>query len=166
MSYLLMQTDFGEASAAMIGVAKIVDKDLRVFQITNVIPKFSVRKAAESLIEVIPYWPAGTVFVSVVDPGVGTARKACVAILGNGSYVVTPDNGILDLLGKQFGLTEVREIDQSINRYHGNYWSDQSNIFHGRDIFAYCGARLASGVISFSEVGPEYSLKEIIPYSE
>ena len=164
MGYLLMQTDFGGTSGAMIGVAKIVSEDLKVFQISNVIPKFNIEKAAESLLEVIPFWPANTVFVSVVDPGVGTDRKASVALLENGSYVVSPDNGIYDLINRKMLIREIREIDQSINRYKGNEWSNKSDIFHGRDIFAYCGSRLAAGVITYEQVGDAYPLKEMIVY--
>ena len=69
---------------------------------------------------------------------------------------MTPDNGILDIVDKALGIEAVREIDQSVNRYHGNEWSEKSDIFHGRDIFAYCAARLAAGQIDFAGVGPEY----------
>ncbi len=162
MGNILMQTDFGGTSGAMTGVCKLVDPSLKIVQISNVIPKFDIAKAAENLREVIPFWPQGTVFVSVVDPGVGTMRKASVAKLKSGHYVVTPDNGILDLLNRELPIEAVREIDQSVNRYHGNVWSESSDIFHGRDVFAYCGAKLASGKISFEEVGPEYPKEEIV----
>ena len=164
MGYLLMQTDFGGTSGAMIGVCKMVDKNLNIYQISNTIPKFDIKKASENLIEVIPYWPEGTVFVSVVDPGVGTSRKASVAKLKNGSYVVSPDNGIFDLLNKDIEIVEIREIDQEVNRYKGNFWSNNSDIFHGRDVFSYCGARLASGVINYEQVGPEYDIDSLVKY--
>ena len=162
MGNVLMQTDFGGTSGAMIGVCKIVDRDLKVYQIDNSIPKFDIHKAAENLIEVIPCWPSGTVFISVVDPGVGTKRKASVARLANGSYVVSPDNGLFDLLGRKLELEQIREIDQSGNRYKGNYWSNDSDIFHGRDVFSYCAARLASGIIDYEGVGAEYDLDSIV----
>ena len=92
----------------------------------------------------------------------GTARKACVALTENGRYVVTPDNGCLEEIRNTYGIAAVREIDQSVNRYKGNEWSLKSDIFHGRDVFAYCGARLASGKISFPEVGPEYPVGDIV----
>lgn len=164
MGYLLMQTDFGGTSGAMIGVCKMVDKNLNIYQISNAIPKFDIKKAAENLIEVIPFWPAGTVFVSVVDPGVGTDRKASVAKLKSGSYIVSPDNGIFDLVNKELQIEEIREIDQDINRYKGNSWSNDSDIFHGRDVFSYCGARLASNTITFEQVGPQYALKDIVKF--
>ena len=162
MGDVVMQTDFGGVAGAMAGVCKIVDPTLQVFHITGSIPKFNVKAAGESLKDVLPCWPEGTVFVSVVDPGVGTTRKACVAKTKNGYYVVTPDNGCLDVLDEAFGIEEIREIDQSMNRYKGNKWSTQSDIFHGRDIFAYCAARLASQTITYEEVGKEYPLEEMI----
>ena len=146
----------------MAGVCKLVDRSVRVYNITHEVPKFDVRTAGSNLAEVIPYWPRGTVFVSVVDPGVGTARRACAAMTSNGCYVVTPDNGCLAEVDDRIGRVSVREIDQSVNRYMGNEWSQKSDIFHGRDIFAYCGARLAAGVISFEETGPEYPKEQIV----
>ena len=77
-------------------------------------------------------------------------RKASVAKLKNGSYVVTPDNGTLTYLKKRIGVEEIREINEEINRYP---LTKDVHTFHGRDLFAYCAARLASGVISFEEVG-------------
>ena len=163
MGYVVIQTDFGRGgSGAMAGVCKLVDRSVRVYNITHEVPKFDVVAAGHNLTEVIPYWPEGTVFVSVVDPGVGTARKACVALTENGRYVVSPDNGCLEEIRNTYGIAAVREIDQSVNRYTGNEWSLKSNIFHGRDVFAYCGARRANGKISFPEVGPEYPVGDIV----
>lgn len=162
MHDILMQTDFGGTSGAMIGVCKIVNEDLQIFQITNQIPKFNVEMAAASLLEVIPYWNSGTVMVSVVDPGVGTARRASVAELENGIYIISPDNGIFSLIHRKYPIRRIREIDPALNRYRGNEWSSSSDIFHGRDLFAYCGAKLASGVIRYEEVGPSYPLEEIL----
>lgn len=160
--FVVMQTDFGVGGGgAMYGVCKTVDPDLGVYDLSHVIPKFNVEAASKSLVSVIPYWPVGTVFVSVVDPGVGTSRRACVAKTSNGYYVVTPDNGTLMLLKKEFGIDAVREIDETVNRLKG---TEKTSIFHGRDLFAYCAARLASGVIDFEGVGPEYPVEEIVLY--
>ena len=162
MGYVVLQTDYGGTSAVMSGMCKLVDRSLQVYDLTHQVPKFNVRAAGENLVEVMPFWPEGTVFVSVCDPGVGTPRKASVAKTSNGYYIVTPDNGTLAPVMDSCGIDEIREIDQTINRYHGNEWSDKSNIFHGRDIFAYCGARVAAGVISFEEVGKAYPVSEIV----
>lgn len=166
MAHLIIQTDFGTGSAsvsAMHGVAAVVDPDLRVDDGNNDVAQFNVLDASESLMYLLPYWPEGTVFVSVVDPGVGTSRRSCVAKLSNGSYIVTPDNGTLTYVKERFGITAVREIDESVNRLSG---SQDVHIFHGRDVYAYCGARLAAGIIDFEGVGPEYPVDEIVeaPY--
>ena len=161
-SYLVFFSDFGIDSglvASMHGVVALVDQELKVCDATHLLPAFDIRAASFCLQYTVPYWPAGTVFVSVVDPGVGTKRKASVAKLKNGSYVVTPDNGTLTFLAESIGICEIREIDESVNRYQGG---ESVNVFHGRDIFAYCGARLAAGIISFEEVGKAYPVGEIV----
>ena len=162
MAHLIIQTDFGTGSAsvsAMHGVAAVVDPELRVDDGNNDVAQFNVLDASESLMYLLPYWPEGTVFVSVVDPGVGTARRSCVARLSNGSFIVTPDNGTLTYVKERFGITAVRQIDESVNRLKG---SEDVHIFHGRDVYAYCGARLAAGIIDFEGVGPEYPVEEIV----
>ncbi len=160
--FLVMQTDFSLKSGAvavMHGVSYQVDTDLVVEDISHEVAKWSPYAASVNLAYVLPYWPAGTVFVSVIDPGVGTDRRACVAKTKNGYYIVTPDNGSLTHVAQEFGIEEVRVIDETVNRYPG---TEGINIFHGRDLFAYCGARLASGVISYEQVGPAYNVDEII----
>jgi S-adenosylmethionine hydrolase len=151
---LVLQTDFGlqdQAVAAMRGVIRGVDRDLIVDDLTHEIPTFNVWEAAYRLNAVIDYWPGDAVFVSVVDPGVGTARKSVVARLRDGHTVVTPDNGTLTLLADRIGVDAVREIDERRNRLPG---SEGSYTFHGRDVYAYVGALLASGDLPFEDVGP------------
>ena len=161
---IVMQTDFSDteissAVCTMHGICQMIDPELRTFNNTHGIPPFDIYSAANALDYIVDYWPAGTIFVSVVDPGVGTARKACVAKLKNGQYVVTPDNGTLTCLYERVGIEQVREIDETRNRYEATRKCD---IFHGRDLFAYCAARLASGLIDFEGVGPSYSVADII----
>ena len=163
---VVLQTDFGEGSVSvstMKGVCRIVDPTLEVFDSTHSVRPFDVLKASDALFYVIPFWPAGTVFVSVVDPGVGTSRKSCVALLENGSYVVTPDNGTLTYIKDRLGIKQVRQIDETANRYPT---TRDVHIFHGRDVYAYTAARLASGVIDYEGVGPEYPVSQIVeaPY--
>ena len=151
---IVYQTDFGlrdSAVAEMKGVAKQVDPTLELYDNTHEIPPFDIWAGAVHLAHVIPYWPKDTVFVSVVDPGVGTQRGAVVARLKSGHLYVGPDNGTLTLAAEQIGIAEVRRIDEAKNRLAG---SEQSHTFHGRDIFSYTAARLASGQIRFEEVGP------------
>lgn len=152
---LVFQTDFGlkePAVASMKGVAYGVSPDLKMFDITHEIPVFNIWEAAYRLNQTARYWPAGTVFVSVVDPGVGTDRKSVVLKTRSGHYFVSPDNGSLTLVAETLGIEEVRRIDETVNRLPG---SERSHTFHGRDVYAYTGARLAAGVISYEQVGPK-----------
>lgn len=162
---LVFQTDFTYkegAVSAMYGVVKSVDRELEIFDSTHEIPQYDIYSASYRLYQVMRFWPKGTVFVSVVDPGVGTKRKACVAKVDD-YYVVTPDNGTLTYLAKYHNIKEVREIDETINRLRGKD-NEEVSIFHGRDLFGYCAARLASGIISYEEVGPAYDTKDIVKF--
>ncbi len=161
---LVFQTDFTYkegAVAAMYGVVKSVDCDIEIITATHEIPQYDTWSASYRLYQYIDFWPKGTIFVSVVDPGVGTSRRACVAKTKNGYYIVTPDNGSLTHVDRYFGIEEVRQIDETINRLHRED-NGAVSIFHGRDLFGYCAARLASGVISYEEVGPAYDVNEIV----
>lgn len=146
---LLIQADF--AGLVMTGVAYSVSKDLEVYNVRPLIPLYDIRAASASMAYNAQTWPAGTVFVSVVDPGVGTDRKSVVLQTRNGLYFVSPDNGSLSGPATTYGIEAVREIDESVNRIPGSEWS---HTFHGRDVYSFTGARLAAGVISYEEVGP------------
>jgi S-adenosylmethionine hydrolase len=153
---LVFQSDFGlkdGAVAAMKGVAYGISHELAMFDVTHEIPAYNIWEGAYRLNQAAPYWPSGTVFVSVVDPGVGSERKSIVLKTKSGHFFVTPDNGTLTLIAENLGVAEVRIIDEEKNRRRD---SQQSYTFHGRDVYAYTGARLASGIISFEEVGPLY----------
>lgn len=116
---IVLQTDFGEkdgAVSAMRGVAFGVDNNIKVFDLTHEIPAYSIWDAAYRLYQTAEYWPSGTVFVSVVDPGVGTDRKSVVLKTKSGHYFVTPDNGTLTLIAERLGIDEIREIDEAVNR--------------------------------------------------
>ncbi len=164
---VVFQSDFGVkdgAVAAMKGVAMGVSAELKLFDLTHEIPAYNIWEAAYRLEQTVRYWPRGTVFVSVVDPGVGTERKSVVLKTNSGQFIVTPDNGTLTLIAGSLGIAEIREIDEVINRRKG---SERSYTFHGRDVYAYTAARLAAGVISFSEVGkPLPKEVVIIPYQK
>jgi S-adenosylmethionine hydrolase len=152
---LVFQSDFGlkdGAVSAMKGVAMGVSPDLKIFDVTHEIPAYNIWEASYRLVQTAPYWPKGTVFVSVIDPGVGTERKSVVLLTKSGHYFVTPDNGTLTLVAEQLGIEEVHEIDEAVNRRKN---SNESYTFHGRDVYAFTGARLAAKVISLSQVGPK-----------
>ncbi len=152
---VVFQSDFGlkdGAVSAMKGVAMAVDSSLKLFDLTHEIPAYNIWEAAYRLEQTVPYWPAGTVFVSVVDPGVGTDRKSVVLKTKAGHFIVTPDNGTLTLIAASEGIAAIREIDEAVNRRKG---SEKSYTFHGRDVYAYTAARLAAGTINFEQVGRE-----------
>jgi S-adenosylmethionine hydrolase len=134
----------------MKGVAYGVSPQLAIFDLTHEIPAYNIWEAAYRLHQTAAYWPKGTVFVSVVDPGVGSERKSVVLKTKSGHFFVTPDNGTLTLVAEYLGIDEVRQIDEQVNRLKN---SEQSYTFHGRDVYAYTGARLAAGVIGFGQVG-------------
>lgn len=163
---LVFQTDFTYAEGAvpaMYGVVKSVDRELEIMTATHQIPQYDTYSASYRLYQYMRYWPKGTIFVSVVDPGVGTSRRACVAKTSNGYYIVTPDNGTLTHVVKYFGIDEIRVIDETVNRLR-NGDNEEVSIFHGRDLFGYCAAKLASGIISFEEVGPVYDKALIVKH--
>ena len=150
---IVFMTDFGAANdavaicrAVIFGIAP----DARLTDITHQVTPFQIEEAARFLAGVTPYYPAGTIFLVVVDPGVGTSRKAVVVKSKKGQYFVLPDNGIITPVIERDGLQSAREIT---NRS----WmiSDAiSSTFHGRDIFSPTAAHLAAGW-DFNQAGPE-----------
>lgn len=159
---LVFQSDFGYddgAVSAMYGVAYSVDENIKVFDVTHNIPQYNIWEASYRLIQTVNYWPKGTVFVSVVDPGVGSTRRSIVVLTEAGQYIVTPDNGTLTHIKRLSSIREARIIDESVNRLPN---SGESYTFHGRDIYAYTGARLASGVITYEQVGPSVDVGSVV----
>ena len=146
-------TDFGTANdavaicrAVMIGIAP----EARIMDITHQVTPFSIEEGARFLAGVSPYYPAGTVFVGVVDPGVGTSRKAVIVKTKKGQYFVVPDNGLVSPVVDRDGLDSAREISNP-------QWmigDKVSSTFHGRDIFSPAGAHLAAGW-EYTMAGPE-----------
>lgn len=164
---IVFQTDFGMkdgAVSAMKGVAMGVSPQLRLFDLTHEIPAYNIWEAAYRLEQTAMYWPKGTVFVSVVDPGVGTTRKSIVLKTKSGHFFVGPDNGSFTLIAESMGIAEVREINEAINRRRD---SQRSYTFHGRDVYAYTAARLAAAVINFGEIGQKLPNEVVkIPYQK
>jgi S-adenosylmethionine hydrolase len=161
---LVLLTDFGTqdgAVSAMKGVAYGVSQDLLISDLSHENP--SIFAGAYRLYQAEQFWPEGTVFVAVVDPGVGTSRRSVVLKTRTGHFFVGPDNGLLSLVAERDGVEALRQIDERINRRPG---SEESHTFHGRDVFAYTGARLAAGVISFEQVGALLTPQSLIsiPY--
>ena len=149
---IVFMTDFGtvdDSVAICKGVMLSIAGDARIVDLTHQVTPFSIADGARFLYGATPYYPAGTVFVVVVDPGVGTSRKAVVVKSKRGQYFVLPDNGLMTMVLDRDGLEGAREIT---NRA----WmigSGISSTFHGRDIFSPVGAHLAAGA-DWTQVGP------------
>jgi S-adenosylmethionine hydrolase len=150
---IVFMSDFGTANdavaickAVMLGIAP----SAHIMDITHQVTPYSIEEGARFLEAVSPYYPAGTVFVAVIDPGVGTSRKAVIVKSKKGQYFVLPDNGLITPVIDRDGLASAREITNP-------GWIIQapvSSTFHGRDIFSPAGAHLAAGW-DFNLVGPE-----------
>lgn len=159
---LVLQSDFGlvdGAVSAMIGVALQESHELVIHNLTHDITPYNIFEGSYRLFQTVEYWPEGTTFVSVVDPGVGSKRKSVVALTEKNQYIVTPDNGTLSFIKQYVGIKAVREISEVANRRAN---TELSYTFHGRDVYAYTGAKLASGHISFEEVGPLLRVEDIV----
>ena len=158
---LVLQSDFGNKDAAvaeMKGIALSVDEKITIVDNTHLIEPFDVWEGAYRLFQSIKTFPKNTVFVSVIDPGVGTSRKSIVVKTKDNKYIVSPDNGTITFIDKHIGIIEVREIDETKHRVKG---SEKSSTFYGRDVYSYTGAKLASGKISFKDVGKVIDVKKL-----
>jgi S-adenosylmethionine hydrolase len=143
----------GICKAVMDGVAPGV----RVIDITHQVTPFNIAEGARFLAGSAPYFPKDAVFVGVVDPGVGSTRKAIIAKSKVGQYFVVPDNGLLTLVQDRDGLEGARWITNP-NWMIG---SKLSSTFHGRDIFSPAGAHLARGD-DWTQAGPALDVKELV----
>lgn len=158
---LVLQTDFGlddGAVSAMYGVAKTVSPNLDIYDLTHNIPQYDIWTASYRLYQTVKYWPAGTVFVSVVDPGVGSNRKSIAVKTKTGQFIITPDNGTITHIAKYVGIESVREINEVTDRLPG---SEKSNTFHGRDVYVYNGAKLATDNAHFDSFTNELDPAQI-----
>src|SRR5215467_2750892 len=136
---IVFMTDFGEVDDS-VAICKAVmlrlDPAVRIMDITHQVRPYSILDGSRFLAGTTPYYGPGTVFVVVIDPGVGSSRKAIVAKSKLGQYFVLPDNGLLTLVEDRDGIAEAREI-KNAEWVLGN---KVSSTFHGRDIFSPVGA--------------------------
>jgi S-adenosylmethionine hydrolase len=157
---IVFMTDFGvvdDSVALCRGVMYSIMPTVRIVDLTHQVTPFSILDGARFLYGSTPYYPAGTVFVVVIDPGVGSTRKAIVAKTKRGQYFVLPDNGLMTFVEQRDGIESAREIT-STNWMIG---SKLSSTFHGRDIFSPAGAHLARGD-NWTDVGPEISVEKLV----
>lgn len=157
---IVFMTDFGtvdDSVAICRGVMYGIMPEVRIVDLTHQVTPFSIQDGARFLFGATPYFPAGTVFAVVVDPGVGSARKAIVAHSKRGQYFVLPDNGVITLVEQRDGIDAVHEITNP----EWMIGSKLSSTFHGRDIFSPVAAHLARGD-DWSKVGPEIAVKDLV----
>ena len=157
---IVFMTDFGvidDSVAICRGVMYGIMPDVRIVDLTQQVTPFSIFDGARYLFGATPYYPAGTVFVVVVDPTVGSARKAIVAHSKRGQYFVLPDNGVITFVEQRDGIDAVREIKNT----DWMIGTKMSSTFHGRDIFSPVGAHLARGD-DWTTVGPEMPVKDLV----
>jgi len=152
---IVFMSDFGTANdavaickAVILGIAP----DARIMDITHQVTPFSIEEASRFLVGVTPYYPSETVFLVVVDPGVGTSRKAVIVKTNKGQYFVLPDNGIVTPVVDRDGFAGAREITNPTWMIGDKI----SSTFHGRDIFSPAAAHLARGE-DWILAGPEVS---------
>jgi S-adenosylmethionine hydrolase len=157
---IVFMTDFGvvdDSVAICKGVMYSIAPALRIVDLTHQVTPFSILDGARFLYGATEYFPSGTVFVVVIDPGVGSTRKAIVVKSKRGQYFVLPDNGLMTLVQDRDGLESAREIT---NR-DWMIGAALSSTFHGRDIFSPAGAHLARGD-DWTQVGPELNLTKLV----
>jgi hypothetical protein len=157
---IVFMTDFGvvdDSVALCKGVMYSILPDVRIVDLTHEVTPFAIADGARFLFGTTPYFPAGTVFVVVIDPTVGSTRKAIVARSRRGQYFVLPDNGLLTLVEQRDGIEAVREITNT------DWMSGTklSSTFHGRDIFSPVGAHVARGD-DWTKVGVEVAVKDLV----
>jgi len=157
---IVFMTDFGvvdDSVAICRGVMYGIMPDVRIVDLTHQVTPFSILDGARFLFGATPYFPTGTVFVVVVDPTVGSTRKAIVARSKRGQYFVLPDNGLLTLVEERDGIEGIHEITNT----DWMIGTKRSSTFHGRDIFSPVGAHLARGE-DWTKVGPEMPLTDLV----
>jgi S-adenosylmethionine hydrolase len=157
---IVFMTDFGtvdDSVAICKGVMYSIAPEVRIVDLTHQVTPFSILDGARFLYGATPYYPPGTVFVVVVDPGVGSARKAVVVKSKRGQYFVLPDNGLITLVEQRDNIEGAREITNP----RWMIGSKLSSTFHGRDIFSPTGAHLTRGE-DWTQVGPEVAIKDIV----
>ena len=158
-----MLTDFGldGAVAACKGVILSICRDAQIVDVAHTIPKYSIRDGAWIMRAVLPHQPVGT-HLGVVDPGVGTPRRAIGLQTGRGDVLIGPDNGLLPPAAEVMGgIRAVRILD---NR---DLWLPvATSTFHGRDIFSPVAAHLAAGDAPFEAVGTQLRPDDLVRLDE
>lgn len=155
---IVFMSDFGTANdsvaickAVILGIAP----NARIMDITHQVTPYSIEEGARFLEGVTPYYPEGTVFLVVVDPGVGTSRKAVIVKSKKGQFFVLPDNGLITPVIDRDGLEGAHQITNTAWMIGDKI----SSTFHGRDVFSPAAAHVAAGE-DWTLAGPE--VKELV----
>jgi S-adenosylmethionine hydrolase len=157
---ILFMTDFGSNNDAVPickGVMLNIVPDARIIDISHDVTPFSILDGARYLAGTAPYYPEGTVFVVVIDPGVGSTRKAIIAKSKKNQYFILPDNGLLTFVQDRDGIEAIHEITNK----DFMIGSGMSSTFHGRDIFSPAGAHVSRGD-DWTKAGPEVPVAQLI----
>ena len=157
---IVFMTDFGSDTDAVPickGVIYGIAPQARIVDLTHQVTPYSIFEGARFLFGTTPYYPPGTIFLAVVDPTVGSRRKAVIVKSKRGQYFVLPDNGLMTLVQDRDGLESAREI------INPQWMIGQrlSSTFHGRDIFSPAAAHLARGD-DWTTAGPEVPLSNLV----
>jgi S-adenosylmethionine hydrolase len=152
---IVFMSDFGTVDDAvaickgvMLGIAPMAE----IIDLSHQVAPYSIADGARLLARTAPYYPRGTIFVAVIDPGVGTARRPIVVRTRAGQFFVLPDNGLITPTADRDGIAAVREITNPAWRLAGS----SSMTFHGRDVFSPAAGHLARGD-DWTRVGPRVS---------
>jgi S-adenosylmethionine hydrolase len=152
---IVFMSDFGELDDAVAickGVMKSIAPDAEIIDLTHQVTPYSISDGSRMLVRTSQYYPAGTIFVTVIDPGVGTSRKSIVLKTRRGQYFVQPDNGLVTQVAERDGVEAIREITNPKWELQGS----SSSTFHGRDVYSPVAAHLARGE-DWTQVGPVLS---------
>lgn len=143
-SVIVFMTDFGianDAAAICRAVIYRIAPSVRIDDVSHTVTPYSIADGARFLAGVTPYYGRGAIFLVVIDPGVGSGRKAVIVKTKRGQYFVLPDNGLMTLVAARDGVAGIREITNPA-------WmigDKLSSTFHGRDVFSPAAAHLARG---------------------
>ena len=155
---IVFMTDFGtvdDAVAICKGVIKTLAPDAEIVDLTHQVTPYSISEGARLLSRTSQYYPPGTIFLTVIDPGVGTSRRSIIVRTKRGQYFVLPDNGLISLVVDRDGIEGIREITNPKWSLAGS----SSSTFHGRDIYSPAAAHLQRGD-NWTDAGPE--LKSVL----
>lgn len=156
---IALLTDFGESDyfvASMKGVILGLFPSAVIVDLSHEVPPFNVRRGAFILWKAYKWFPRGTTFLGVVDPGVGSSRKA-ILVVGRNYYFVGPDNGLLSPAALEDGVEHVVDLSPLLSR------GPASSTFHGRDVFAPAAAMVARGDDPLS-LGPPTEMSSVLDF--